>query len=92
MLRTLCATCLALAAGLAGAAAGGAPIPAAPAPAMPPSLFASLHWRFIGPYRGGRTDAVAGVPGKLAVAYIGTVDSGVFKTIDAGTTWQLLFQ
>ncbi len=59
---------------------------------MPPSLFASLHWRFIGPYRGGRTDAVAGVPGKPAVAYIGTVDGGVFKTIDAGTTWQLLFQ
>lgn len=59
---------------------------------MPPSLFASLHWRSIGPCRGGRTDAVAGVPGKLAVAYLGTVDDGTFKTIDAGTTWQVVFQ
>ncbi|HEU0278012.1 MAG TPA: hypothetical protein VFQ95_09350 [Rhodanobacteraceae bacterium] len=59
---------------------------------MPPALFTSLHWRFIGPYRGGRTDAVAGVPGRLAIAYIGTVDGGVFKTVNAGATWQLLFQ
>jgi photosystem II stability/assembly factor-like uncharacterized protein len=35
---------------------------------------------------------VAGIPGKLNVAYIGTVDGGVLKTTDAGVTWQPLFQ
>lgn len=92
MMRILCAGCVAFAASFAGGAASAAPIAASPAETIPVALFASLHWRFIGPYRGGRTDAVAGIPGKLAVAYIGTVDGGVFKTIDAGTTWQLLFQ
>lgn len=60
--------------------------------AVPPALLDGLHWRFVGPYRGGRTDAVAGVPGKANLGYIGTVDGGVFKTTDAGVTWQPLFQ
>ena len=60
--------------------------------ALPAPLFASLSWRFIGPYRGGRVDAVAGVAGKLNLAYFGSVDGGVFKTTDAGVTWQPLFQ
>ncbi|HEX7349178.1 MAG TPA: hypothetical protein VF264_05985 [Rhodanobacteraceae bacterium] len=94
MLRTLCTGCLVLLAGFTGGAASAAPAPTTTTAtaAMPPTLFTSLHWRFIGPYRGGRTDAVAGVPGKLAIAYIGTVDGGIFKTVNAGATWQLLFQ
>lgn len=62
------------------------------AQALPTALLGSLSWRFVGPYRGGRVDAVAGIPGKLNVAYFGSVDGGVFKTTDAGVTWEPLFQ
>ncbi len=56
-----------------------------------PSLFSGLRWREIGPYRAGRTRAVAGVPGQPHVFYIGAVNGGVWKTDDAGNTWQPLF-
>ncbi|MDN5865364.1 MAG: hypothetical protein L0I62_09175 [Gammaproteobacteria bacterium] len=62
------------------------------AQAMPPALYSGLSWRFVGPYRGGRVDAVAGVAGKANIGYFGAVDGGVFKTTDAGVTWQPLFQ
>src|ERR1700731_2183927 len=44
-----------------------------------PSLYAGLRWRLIGPFRGGRVTAVAGVPGQTAVYYIGTPGGGVWK-------------
>ncbi|MDX6385188.1 MAG: hypothetical protein QOK48_2761, partial [Blastocatellia bacterium] len=44
-----------------------------------PDLFKSLHWRSIGPFRGGRTRAVAGVPSQPNVFYIAQVNGGVFK-------------
>ncbi|HEY6251199.1 MAG TPA: glycoside hydrolase [Candidatus Angelobacter sp.] len=56
-----------------------------------PSLFQSLHWRGIGPYRGGRTKAAAGVPSKPSVFYIGMVNGGVWKTDDYGRTWTPIF-
>lgn len=59
---------------------------------VPAKLFQDLSWRFIGPYRGGRVDAVAGVAGHPGLGYFGAVDGGVFKTTDAGVTWQPLFQ
>ncbi len=59
--------------------------------ALPPSLFAGLRWRSIGPYRGGRITTVAGVPGDPAVYYIGTPGGGVWKTSDAGMTWRPIF-
>ncbi|MGH8162041.1 MAG: WD40/YVTN/BNR-like repeat-containing protein, partial [Gammaproteobacteria bacterium] len=62
------------------------------AQAMPATLWSGVSWRFVGPYRGGRVDAVAGVAGKPNVGYFGAVDGGVFKTTDAGVTWQPLFQ
>ena len=62
------------------------------AQAMPANLLHGLSWRFIGPYRGGRVDAVAGVAGHPGLGYFGAVDGGVFKTTDAGVTWQPLFQ
>jgi photosystem II stability/assembly factor-like uncharacterized protein len=46
-----------------------------------------MHWRLIGPFRGGRDVAVAGVPGDPATAYFGAVGGGVWKTTDAGRTW-----
>ena len=60
--------------------------------AMPPSLFQGMAWRFLGPTRGGRVLAVAGIPHKPDTYYFGSVDGGVFKTIDGGVTWQPLFQ
>src|SRR5438128_1559317 len=52
-----------------------------------PALFKALRWRSIGPYRGGRVTAVAGVPGQPPVYYMGATGGGVWKTDDAGITW-----
>ena len=54
-------------------------------------LLQSLHWRSIGPFRGGRTRAVAGVPTQPNVFYIAQVNGGVFKTTDYGRTWFPIF-
>lgn len=52
-----------------------------------PDHFNSLRWRLIGPFRAGRVSAVAGVPTEPNVYYIGTPGGGVWKTDDAGQTW-----
>jgi photosystem II stability/assembly factor-like uncharacterized protein len=56
-----------------------------------PSYFGALHWRLIGPFRGGRALAVTGVPGESNHFYFGAVDGGVWESIDAGRTWQPIF-
>ena len=69
-------------------AAGGDPHPGGvSAFAVDPSLYQALQWRNIGPYRAGRTTAVAGVPDQPAVFYIGSSGGGVWKTENAGESW-----
>ncbi len=55
------------------------------------SLFQDLRWRDIGPYRGGRTKAAAGVPQRPGVFYVGAVNGGVWRTDDYGRTWTPIF-
>lgn len=55
------------------------------------SPLAGLKWRSIGPSRGGRVLAVAGVKQQPAVFYFGGAVGGVWKTMDAGASWQPIF-
>jgi photosystem II stability/assembly factor-like uncharacterized protein len=60
---------------------------AASTQSVDPALYQALKWRNIGPFRAGRTTAVAGVTEQPATFYIGSSGGGVWKTVDAGTTW-----
>ncbi len=51
-------------------------------------LYNAVEWRSIGPYRGGRADAVTGVPGKPNLYYFGATGGGVWRTNDAGNSWE----
>jgi photosystem II stability/assembly factor-like uncharacterized protein len=75
--------------GLTGpATAGSAAVNGAAVYPINPALYQALTWRNIGPARAGRTTAVAGVPGQSAAFYIGSSGGGVWKTVDAGTSWR----
>ncbi|HAY37017.1 MAG TPA: glycosyl hydrolase [Bacteroidetes bacterium] len=55
-----------------------------------PSLYEGLDYRLVGPYRGGRSAAVTGVPGKPLLYYMGTTGGGVWRTKDGGQSWSNL--
>jgi photosystem II stability/assembly factor-like uncharacterized protein len=63
----------------------------AEAATVDPSLFQDLHWRSVGPFRGGRVLAVAGDPNDSRRFYFGSVNGGVWRTDDAGRTWAPIF-
>src|SRR5213593_3664994 len=56
-----------------------------------PDFRGALRWRTIGPFRAGRARALAGVPGKPTVFYIGFDNGGVWRSSDYGSNWEPLF-
>ncbi|MEM7571424.1 MAG: glycosyl hydrolase [Bacteroidota bacterium] len=56
-------------------------------PAVDEAYFSSLEYRNIGPFRGGRSCAVTGVPGKPNLYYFGSTGGGIWRTTDGGQTW-----
>jgi photosystem II stability/assembly factor-like uncharacterized protein len=60
-------------------------------PTFDPALFAAFRWRHIGPFRGGRTTAAAGIPDRPNVFYAGAANGGVWTTNDYGRTWRPIF-
>ena len=65
--------------------------PASADDGITPSLYSSLRWRMIGPFRGGRTVGAVGVREKPNLFYVGVNNGGVWKTTDAGRTWTPIF-
>jgi photosystem II stability/assembly factor-like uncharacterized protein len=93
MLRGICSTgllaCLALACLIAATLQLNA-LPRDPEQ-FDPKFFLNLHWRSIGPSRGGRVLGVTGVRGEPETYYFGSVGGGLWKTTDAGRTWNPIF-
>ncbi len=63
------------------------PSPPEPMAQIDEDLYDGLTWRSIGPFRGGRSAAVTGVPGQPNLYYFGATGGGVWRTQDGGQTW-----
>ena len=55
------------------------------------SFYSGMRWRMLGPFRGGRVAAATGVAGRPDEFYFGSVNGGVWKSIDAGRVWLPVF-
>ncbi|MFM8738715.1 MAG: WD40/YVTN/BNR-like repeat-containing protein, partial [Cytophagales bacterium] len=64
------------------------PAPSSTAASIDASLYAGIRWREVGPYRGGRSCTVTGVSNNPNLYYFGAVGGGVWRTNDAGQTWE----
>src|SRR5499433_2576032 len=59
----------------------------APPGGVDPAFFKGLHYRLVGPSRGGRVTTVTGVPSLPKTFYMGAASGGLFRTTDSGATW-----
>src|SRR5262245_56418664 len=72
----------------AGQRAAAAPAESAGAQLSERALLRGMEWRNIGPLRGGRSVAVAGVPSQPRVYYFGATGGGIWKTTHGGIAWE----
>ncbi len=63
----------------------------AAAQTVPETLFKGMKWRLVGPFRGGRSEAVTGIPGDPNTYFFGGAAGGVWKSTDGGGNWTALF-
>lgn len=82
---------VALILGFGSAAAGQAQVVGSAAALPDGAAYQSLRYRLIGPFRAGRTVGAVGVPSRPNVFFVGVNNGGVWKTDDAGRTWQPIF-
>ena len=82
--RFFCSAAIAMAAGAPSLSAQGADQNTI----YNPTLFQGINYRMVGPSRGGRVTAVAGVPRQPSVFYLGAVGGGVCRTDDYGLSWR----
>jgi len=65
-------------------------VPSLAAETINPTLLDVLEWRLVGPFRGGRVTTVAGVPDNPQLYYMGATGGGLWKTENAGLSWENL--
>ncbi len=55
---------------------------------LEPQISEALEFRCMGPFRGGRSAAVCGIPGNPMLYYMGSTGGGVWRTKDGGGSWE----